>query len=77
MFDTRYTEEGCSKETPDISTLQCAQGESDFLVCFVLFCFIVHKRENIQRHLPKLKAERGGGRLDMASEKGILARDRD
>lgn len=45
-------------------------------VCVVLF-LIVHKRENIQRHLPKLKAERGGGRLDMASEKGILARDRE
>ena len=45
-------------------------------VCVFLF-LIVHKRENIQRHLPKLNGVRGGGRMDMASEKGILARDRE
>lgn len=62
-FDTRYTEEGCSKETADVISLQCAQRESDFFVCFVcVFLFlIVHTRENIQRHLPEFKAERGGG----------------
>lgn len=79
-FDTRYTEEGCSKETADVISLQCAQRESDFLS--VLFCLCVfvsycaYERKYTEASSRVQSREGRWGRLDMSSEEGILVRDR-